>query len=86
MRRSGHGGACFVAPFVTQLSTAAKRDPRTLYHAALVVLLGRWLDTYLLVAPSLGAAPVLPLAAIGASVSVLAGMRLAWENDRSQRG
>jgi Ni/Fe-hydrogenase subunit HybB-like protein len=73
---------CFVAPFVTQLSQTAKREPRILYQAALVVLLGRWLDTYLLVAPSQGPVPAFPLGAIAATVTVLAGMRLLWERDR----
>jgi hypothetical protein len=70
---------CFAVPFATQLSQPAKRDPRTLYGVALVVLLGRWLDTYLLVAPSQGPVPALPLGAIGTTVAVLAGMRLLWE-------
>jgi hypothetical protein len=70
---------CFVIPFVSQISQPAKRDPTRLYQAALAVLLGRWLETYLLVAPSQGPVPALPLGAIGAAVSVLAGMRLVWE-------
>lgn len=77
---------CFVAPFVTQLSATAKREPRTLYQAAFIVLLGRWLDTYLLVAPSQGPPPIVPLGAIGAAVAVLAGMRLLWERDNPQAG
>jgi len=72
---------CFVWPFVTQISQGSKRDPRALYQTALVVLLGRWLDTYLLVAPSQGPVPALPLGAIGTTVAVLAGMRLLWERD-----
>jgi hypothetical protein len=77
---------CFVLPFVAQLTQPAKRDPGTLYGVALVVLLGRWLDTYLLVAPSQGPVPALPLGAIAATVAVLAGMRLVWERDASGRG
>lgn len=77
---------CFVAPFVTQISQGAKREPRTLYQAALVVLLGRWLDTYLLVAPSQGPVPVFPLGTVAAAVAVLAGMRLLWERDRTAEG
>lgn len=70
---------CFLLPFVTQISQGAKRDPSRLYQAALVVLLGRWLDTYMLVAPSQGPVPALPFGAVGAAVAVLAGMRLYWE-------
>jgi len=70
---------CFVLPFASQLSQPAKRDPARLYQTALLVLLGRWLDTYLLVAPSQGPVPSLPLGALAATVAVLAGMRLLWE-------
>ena len=66
-------------PFVTQLSQPPSATAGTLYQVALVVLLGRWLDTYLLVAPSLGPVPAFPLGAIAAAVAVLAGMRLFWE-------
>ncbi|MBI2302408.1 MAG: hypothetical protein HYU66_26180 [Armatimonadetes bacterium] len=72
---------CFVAPFATQLTQPAKRDPGSLYRAALVVLAGRWLDAYLLVAPTQGPVPELPLGALAAAVAVLAGMRLWWERD-----
>ncbi len=76
---------CFVVPFATQISQGAKRDPGRLYTVALVVLLGRWLDTWVLVAPSQGPVPSLPLGAFGAAVAVLAGMRLLWER-REERG
>lgn len=72
---------CFVLPFVAQLTQAAKRDPARLYQISLAVLFGRWLDTYLLVAPSQGPAPAVPLGALAATVAVLAGMRLLWERD-----
>lgn len=72
---------CFVIPFATQISQPAKRDPATLYQVALVVLLGRWLDTYLLVAPSQGGVPALPLGALAATVAVLSGMRLLWQRN-----
>jgi hypothetical protein len=72
---------CFVLPFVTQIARASKRDPATLYQVALAVLLGRWLDTYLLVAPSQGPVPAIPLGALAATLAVLAGMRLLWERD-----
>lgn len=73
---------CFVLPFVTLLGQPAKRDPSRLYQVALAVLAGRFVDTYLLVAPSQGPVPAVPLAAVCATVAVLAGMRLLWERDR----
>lgn len=77
---------CFVLPFVTQITQPAKRDASRLYQVSLAVLLGRWLDTYLLVAPSQGPLPTFPLGALAAAVAVLAGMRLAWERDRPAGG
>ena len=38
-------------PFLVLLPRAAKRDTRTLKIVAIVLLLGRWIDLYLLVAP-----------------------------------
>ncbi len=74
---------CFVLPFVTLLGQPAKRDSSRLYQVSLAVLLGRFVDTYLLVAPSQGPVPAVPLAAVCATVAVLAGMRLLWERDRT---
>lgn len=76
---------CFVLPFVAQISQGAKRDPSTLYQVALLVLLGRWLDTYLLVAPSQGPVPGLPMGALAGAVAVLSGMRLLWDSAGSDR-
>ncbi len=39
-----------------------------------VVVTGRWLDTYLMVAPSLAERPRFPLYAVAASFAVLLGM------------
>jgi hypothetical protein len=38
-------------PFVALLSRSAKRNPRTLQAVAIVLLAGRWIDVYLMVAP-----------------------------------
>lgn len=41
----------WAVPFLVLLRRAAKRDARTLKIVAIVLLLGRWIDLYLLVAP-----------------------------------
>lgn len=41
----------FGIPFVVLLSSKAKKNPAMLGQAALVVLIGRWLDSYVMVAP-----------------------------------
>ena len=41
----------WAVPFLVLLPRAAKRDSRTLKIVAIVLLLGRWIDLYLLVAP-----------------------------------
>jgi hypothetical protein len=64
----------FVVPFTILLSSNAKRHPRVLAEVAGVVLAGRWLDTYLMVAPSVASTPVFPVYALAASVGVLLGM------------
>jgi hypothetical protein len=69
----------FLAPFAVLLGSGAKKKPATLGHAALVVILGRWLDTYVMVAPSAGPLPAFPLYAVAASLLVLAGMALLFD-------
>jgi len=51
----------WVVPFVVLLPRASKRNPTILKRVAIVVLLGRWLDVYLLVAPQTVKAPSLGL-------------------------
>jgi hypothetical protein len=41
----------WVIPFMVLLPRSTKRDPATLKWVAILVLLGRWVDVYLLVAP-----------------------------------
>ncbi len=85
VRRMAHGWTLifylnpifnFVFPFVLLLGTAAKKHTATLVQVASVVILGRWLDAYLMVAPTAGPAPSWPIAGAGASLAVLAGMLL----------
>jgi hypothetical protein len=50
-------GLNWVVPFVVLLSRAAKRSPRVLGAVCLVILLGPWLDLYLLIMPEILDAP-----------------------------
>lgn len=50
----------WLLPFCVLLPRAAKRNPRVLLGTAVLLLLGRWLDLYVLVAP-----PVLPALRMG---------------------
>jgi hypothetical protein len=68
----------WVTPFVVLLSAGTKRHAPTLAPVAIVVLLGRWLDCYLLVAPAAGPLPGFPTAAVAASIAVLGGMGLLF--------
>jgi len=67
----------FVVPFVGLLSVPAKIDPRRLALIAGVILVGRWLDLYILIMPAVWREPhfglVEPLIALvyGALVVVL---------------
>jgi hypothetical protein len=47
----------WIVPFVTLLPRAAKRNPSILKRVAILILIGRWLDLYLLVAPQTMKAP-----------------------------
>ena len=73
----------FGVPFVLLLSAAAKQRPRLLQHVALIVLLGRWLDVYLLVAPPVDPDGGMAIGAIGASLALFAGMALLYPPSRS---
>lgn len=68
----------WVVPLVVLLPAGTKRHAPTLAPVATVVLLGRWLDCYLLVAPAFGPLPGFPTAAVAASVAVLGGMALLF--------
>ncbi|HQQ76433.1 MAG TPA: hypothetical protein PLB01_03685, partial [Thermoanaerobaculia bacterium] len=69
----------FLVPFVILLGSRAKKSPAALGQAALVVVLGRWLDAYVMVAPAVGPLPSFPAHAVAASLLVLAGMALAFD-------
>ena len=54
-------------PFLVLLPKACKRSPSTLAKVAAVVLVGRWLDLYLMIfPPTVGAAPVFGIWEVGA--------------------
>jgi hypothetical protein len=76
----------FVVPFTALLSVRAKRHAPTVLQVALMVLAGRWLDTYLLIAPALGPSPGLPVGALAATVAVVAAMGLSARGDSARRG
>lgn len=48
----------WVIPFVALMPRATKIDPRSLVAVSVVVLVGRWLDLYLMVLPPVGRGPL----------------------------
>lgn len=69
----------FAVPFAALLGQGTKRRAAILGQVAGVVLLGRWLDVWLLVAPAFGPVPVFPVHAVAATLLVLFGMGLVAE-------
>ena len=59
----------WVLPFCALLSARAKRSPRVLLCVCLVLLLGRWLDLYIMVMPSSWTAPQLGATEIGLALA-----------------
>ncbi len=72
----------WVLPFCLLLPVRAKRSPRVLACVCLVLLLGRWLDLYIMVMPSSWTAPQMGPTEIGLA---LAGAARLWLL-RSTRG
>ncbi len=68
----------FVVPFVVLMPASAKRSPRLLQQVALIVLIGRWLDLYLVVAPPLAPDGGFPVGAIAATGLVLGALALIY--------
>jgi len=67
----------FVIPFIALLSARAKKSRTILMQVAAIVVLGHWLDSLLLVAPStLGDLTQVPIAPIAATV--LVGLTMVW--------
>jgi hypothetical protein len=67
----------FGIPFFVLLSARAKRREDVLYQMSLLVLVGRWLDVYLLVEPSTSPSVSAPFFHVAATVLVVVGM-LTW--------
>jgi hypothetical protein len=57
----------FVVPFVVLLSARVKHNESALLQVAMVVLAGRWLDTYLMVLPPLDPVATFPWGAFAAT-------------------
>ena len=68
----------FGVPFAALLSARVKRRPGFLVQVALVVLLGRWLDSYLLIAPAGSPLPSFPVYAVVATLLLVPGMLLLF--------
>ncbi|MCC6129033.1 MAG: hypothetical protein IT186_03820 [Acidobacteria bacterium] len=69
----------FAVPFVLLLGVKAKKAPALLGQVALLVILGRWLDSFVLVAPSTGPVPPFPVYAIAATALLLGGMAFLFD-------
>ena len=75
---------CFIVPFAGLLGRAPKLNPRTLGFLCSVILLGVWLERYMLIAPSLWEEgdPVFPwfhpAIAVGFLGLFLMSLRWAW--------
>ena len=66
----------FGLPFFLLLSAKAKKNKKILFAVVVLVLLGRWIDTWLMVAPSVEPGPTVPLYALAATLGLLAIMGL----------
>lgn len=58
----------FVIPFFALLPRASKRSDSVLLHVSIVVLIGRWLDLYVTIQPTVSETPALGLSEIGATL------------------
>jgi hypothetical protein len=68
----------FVLPFVVLMPASTKKRPRLLQHIAVIVLIGRWFDVYLMVAPPLAPDGGFPFGALAATGMLLGVFALAY--------
>jgi len=66
----------WLLPFAILLPRASKRNPTMLKRVAVLILVGRWVDVYLLVAPQTSKAPMLGFV----EIAILVGyVGIAWD-------
>jgi hypothetical protein len=68
-------------PFLALLCRAPKRHPAILAAVSLAILAGRWVDLFVMIAPSQGstlAAPGVLEAGIGLGAAALVGLVVLW--------
>jgi len=66
----------FVIPFLVLLSARPKKKEAVLLQVSIIVLVGRWIDIFMLVEPSTSPHLVLPLYGVVATICVVAAMLL----------
>ena len=77
---------CFVVPFTVLLAEGPKQRPQALAQVAAVVLMGRWIDVFLLTAPPAGPLQDFPYYGAAASVAVVLAMWVTFDKvQRSMR-
>ena len=74
----------FVIPFASLLSAHAKRHPEWLFQVSVLVLVGRWFDVLMMVAPTGGKNPDLPWASLLAAMLLV--VWVGWSLRRSFAG
>ena len=72
----------FVIPFLVLLSARAKKKEAVLLQVSIIVLIGRWIDIFMLVEPSVSPQLVLPLYGVVATICVVAAMLLVASRRR----
>ena len=69
----------WLVPFFALMTRASKREPRILMLVGGAVLLGRWLDLYLMIFPSqVGGRPVLGVWELGGVALLVGGLALLF--------
>ena len=75
----------WVVPFFVLLPRASKRSAGVLLKVSVVILLGRWLDLYLMILPPLaGAEPVFGVWEVGLMIGAVAGGALVFFRSLAQ--